>query len=183
MTSSDDLSTPFTLYAFQFSSRSIMIQLAYEMRGTPRAGRPDMMLQRHYVDIGPGADQLKEKYLCEINPKGAVPVLANDKVLEKPMAETVAISWYLCDWYPGLLPVEHEGVIRSLIAELHAINYHVLTFGTKSPLKSAWTARGKEILAEGRISDEYRKVLEAKLNRYEPPRLTNHRQWSLAPLR
>jgi glutathione S-transferase len=169
MASSKDLSTPFTLYAFQFSVRSIMIQLAYEMRGAPKAGHPDMILQRHYVNISPdGGDQLTESYLCTINPKGAVPVLANERVLDKPMAETVPISWYLCDWYPSLLPKEHEGAIRELIEELHAINYHVLTFGLKSPIKAACLARGQEILAKTDVSAEYRRALEAKLDRFVP---------------
>ncbi|OTA86718.1 hypothetical protein M434DRAFT_15737 [Hypoxylon sp. CO27-5] len=160
---SKDLSAPFTLYTATYSICAIMVQMTYEMRGTPREGRPGMKLERKYIDISLHArEQLSEFYLLKVNPKGTVPVLVNEKLLEKPIAESVDISYYIADWYPGLLPPQHEQVIKEIINELHDISYKLLTFGTKTKypnLNHDWLL---EQAKRTDISEEYRKALVYK---------------------
>ncbi|KAI2473607.1 hypothetical protein F4781DRAFT_419384 [Annulohypoxylon bovei var. microspora] len=160
---SKDLSTPFTLYTYTYSICALMVQMTYEMRGTLREGRPDMKLEFKLTDISPrGREQLSEFYLLKVNPKGTVPVLVNEKVLDKPMAESVDISYYIADWYPTLLPPQHKQVIEELMHELHEISYKLLTFGTqtKYPNSAFDWMRGQ--IERTDISDEYRKALEYK---------------------
>ncbi|KAI1143260.1 hypothetical protein F5Y05DRAFT_368032 [Hypoxylon sp. FL0543] len=160
---SKDLSAPFTLYAATYSICSLMVLMTYEMRGTPREGRPEMKLARKFIDISIHArEQLSEFFLLKVNPKGTVPVLVNERLLEKPIAESVDISYYIADWYPTLLPPQHEQVIKELIFELHEISYKLLTFGTKTKyphLNRDWLL---EQAKRTDISDEYRKALEYK---------------------
>lgn len=152
--------SPFVLYYYTYSLNAIMVRFTIEMRGTPRSGRPNMEMQFKLVDIGPdSAEQLSEHYLCNINSKGKVPTLANDKLLSKPMPESVDISWFLCDWYPSLLPSEHETKIRQLVTELHEINYPILTFGTESKYPQKIRQKVEDLLSQPSISNEYRNAL------------------------
>ncbi|KAI0889738.1 uncharacterized protein GGS22DRAFT_149038 [Annulohypoxylon maeteangense] len=160
---SQDLSAPFTLYSYTYSICALMVQMAYEMRGSPREGRPDLKLERKMVDIGlESREQLSEFYLLKVNPKGVVPVLANEKVLDKPMPESIDISYYLADWYPSLLPVQHKEAIRELLEELHKISFKLLTFGTQTKYPSIAVDWMREQIQRPDISDEYKKALEYK---------------------
>lgn len=161
----NDFSTPFTLYTYVHSICALMVRMTYQMRSTPRNGRPEMKLLYKDVDISLGGrEQYSEWFLCDVNQDGFVPVLANPKVLGKPMPESVDISWYLCDWYPNLLPKEHEKVIRELIDELHLISFRLLTFGVKTRYPDAGVDYIKGLLQRTDISDVYRKTLEYKLS-------------------
>ncbi|KAI1461868.1 hypothetical protein F4805DRAFT_411221 [Annulohypoxylon moriforme] len=160
---SQDFSAPFTLYTYTYSICALMVQMTYEMRGSPREGRPDLKLERKMVNIGPdGREQLSEFYLLKINPKGSVPVLVNEKLLDKPMPESVDISYYIADWYPSLLPPQHKQVIHELMDELHEISYRLLTFGTQTKFPSKALEWMQEQMRRTDISDEYRKALEYK---------------------
>jgi glutathione S-transferase len=164
MASQEDLASPFTLYTYKHSICAIMVQMTYAMRSAPREGFPEMKMEYRQVDISMEAhEQLDETFLCEINPNGVVPVLYNHRVLEKPMPESVDISYYICKWYPSLLPVQHEQVIRDLITELHGINYRLLTFGIVTKYPKTNVTFIKDTLARPDISDRYRKALEFKL--------------------
>ncbi|KAI1209015.1 uncharacterized protein F4807DRAFT_107105 [Annulohypoxylon truncatum] len=161
---SQDYSAPFTLYTYTCSICAIMVQMTYEMRGSPREGRPDLKLERKQVDIGPtGREQLSEFYLLKVNPKGTVPVLVNEKLLDKPMPESVDISYYIADWYPSLLPPQHKQVIHELMEELHQISYKLLTFGTRTKFPEVAVNWMRERINRTDISDEYRKALEYKV--------------------
>ncbi|KAF2995482.1 hypothetical protein E8E14_003867 [Neopestalotiopsis sp. 37M] len=140
-----------------------MVRTTFAMRGPPREGLPDMDMHFELVDISSkNPEQLTEHFLCKVNRDGQVPVLTNDEHLPKPMPESVDISFYLCDWYPRLLPREHEAVIRSLIKELHEINYGVLTFGTASKHPTKLVDKVEELLQQPALSDAYRSALERK---------------------
>ncbi|KAI0833932.1 hypothetical protein F5Y06DRAFT_280223 [Hypoxylon sp. FL0890] len=160
---SKDLSAPFTLYAATYSSCSLMVLMTYEMRGAPREGRPEMKLERKFIDISrKGGEQLSEFFLLKVNPKGQVPVLVNEKLLEKPLTESVDISYYIADWYPSLLPPQHEQVIRELVDEMHEISYKLLTFGTETKLPQLSRNWLLEQAKRTDISTEYKKALEYK---------------------
>ncbi|KAI1382393.1 hypothetical protein F4677DRAFT_401821 [Hypoxylon crocopeplum] len=158
-----DLESPFTLYTATYSICAIMVQMTYEMRGTPRQGYPDMKLERKVINISPHVrEQLNEFYLLNISPNGVVPVLVNDKVLDKPMPESVDISFYISDWHPSLLPPQHKQVIEELVHELHDISYKLLTFGTKTKYPSMNIDYIRGQIKRTDISTAYRKALEHK---------------------
>ena len=160
-----NLSSPFTLYYATYSICATMVRLTFAFRGPPKSSNPDMTFQIYAIDISPEkAEQLSEFYLCKVNPNGQVPTLANDELLEKPMPQSLDISYYLCDWYPRLLPKEHEVVIRQLLKELHEINFGVLTFGVGSKHPGKLLARVKELLGQEGIPEQYQKALERKAN-------------------
>lgn len=160
---SSNLTAPFTLYYAAYSICATMVRMTYALRGEPEEGRPDMTLQLEEINISPqNPEQLTEFYLCKVNPDGQVPVLANDDLLPKPMPESVDITWYLCDWYPSLIPAEHRTIIQEMIKELHEINYGVLTFGSGSEHPLRLEDKIQQILDQGNISAEYGSALEHK---------------------
>lgn len=63
--------TPYTLYHHRYSICSIMVRLTLAMRGTPKDGQ-GVHIEESEVDIIEKREQLSEKFLCEINPKGQV---------------------------------------------------------------------------------------------------------------
>lgn len=161
--SSNELTSPFTLYHTLYSIRALMIRMMFALRGPPRSDRPEMNMRLTEIDLGAvKPEQLTEFYLCNVNPDGTVPALTNNALLPKPLHETLDISWYLCHWYPSLLPQERETEIRGLIRELHEIGFPVLTFGPKDHHALDLDEDVKKILSRTDISDEYRKALEYK---------------------
>ncbi|ETS87868.1 hypothetical protein PFICI_01696 [Pestalotiopsis fici W106-1] len=156
-------SSPFCLYYATYSICATMVRTTFAMRGPPREGLPDMDMRFQLVDISPeNPEQLSEDFLCKVNRDGQVPVLTNEQHLTEPMPESVDISYYICDWYPQLLPKEHEAVIRSLVQELHQINYGVLTFGPGSRHPTRLVAKVEELLEQPGLSESYRSALERK---------------------
>lgn len=143
---------------------STLVRTTFALRGPPRPdGRPEMTLQPRAIDISPvKTEQLTEFYLTTINPNGLVPALANDALFSEPMLESAAISWYIADWYPQLLPAEHESEIRGLVSELHQINAGILTMGPGGKLSELLLAKTRELLGQEGLSKEYRQLLEAK---------------------
>ncbi|KAI0168079.1 hypothetical protein BJ166DRAFT_521413 [Pestalotiopsis sp. NC0098] len=140
-----------------------MVRTTFAMPGPPKQGLPDMDMRFELVNISPdNPEQLSEHFLCHVNREGQVPVLTNKPLLPEPMPESVDISYYICAWYPRLLPREHEAVIRSLVHELHEINYGVLTFGLGSQHPTRLAAKVEELLCQPEISDAYRHALEHK---------------------
>ncbi|KJZ71915.1 hypothetical protein HIM_08671 [Hirsutella minnesotensis 3608] len=163
MMDSHALSSPFELYSAPYSVRAIIVRLTYAMRGRPREGYPDMTLRIKSISLSPqNPEHLDEAFLCNVNKLGQVPVLVNKGALGAPMPQTLDISWYLCDWYPDLLPREHEAQIRRLLEELHAINYAVLTFGPDAALLRGSMGRVDGLLGRRDISAAHREALELK---------------------
>lgn len=111
-------------------------------------------------------EQLTEFFLCKINPDGQVPVLANDALFKNPMPEAIDITWYICEWYPLLLPLEHERTIRELITKLHNINFAVLTFRPQAQNPERLRKRVEQLLQHESTSDEYRRALQHKSQLY-----------------
>lgn len=161
--SSPDLTTPFTLYYATYSVRSTIIRLLLALRGVPRPGNPEMTIHESMMDIGPfKPDQLTSFFLLTANANGTVPALTNPALLQTPLIGTVDITWYICGWYPSLLPPEHETTIRASIRELHEISFPVLTFGGDDTHAFDLNEKVLEILRGREVSEEYKKALEYK---------------------
>jgi glutathione S-transferase len=157
----------FTLYHAPYSVRSIMVRTAFAMKGAVRDGKSDMTLEYSTVNItNDNPEQLNEKFLCKVNPKGAVPALVNEKLLPEPITECVDISYYICDLYPNLLPEEHESLIKEMLEELHKINFTILTFGPDSNHQAKLADHIRELLSQPSISKEYSEALSRKAERY-----------------
>lgn len=157
----------FTLYHAPYSVRSIMVRTAFGMKGAVRDGKSDMTLEYSTVNItNDNPEQLNEKFLCKVNPKGAVPALVNEKLLPEPITECVDISYYICDLYPNLLPEEHESLIKEMLDELHKINFTILTFGPDSNHQAKLADHIRELLSQPSISKEYSEALSRKAERY-----------------
>ncbi|KAK6078949.1 hypothetical protein SCUP234_05875 [Seiridium cupressi] len=156
-------SNVFTLYCTPYSIRSTMVRTMLAMKDAPRDGRPDMIIHYKVVNISnDNPEQLNEHFLSKVNPKGKVPVLVNDTLLSEPMPETVDISYYICDWYPKLLPPKHETVIKELVAELHKINFTILSFGPESKNQAKLAEQAQKLLSQPNVSEEYAEALSNK---------------------
>lgn len=160
----DKLSLPFTLYYGTYSMYSTIVRTTLALRGPVRSdGRPEMTIEPHAIDITPGgAEQLSDTYLRTINPNGMVPALANTSLFSQSLVESTSISWYIAEWYPQLLPVEHENEIRELVGEMHQINAGVLTMGPGGQVFRLLLAKTRELVRQEGISEEYRRLLTMK---------------------
>lgn len=68
---------PYNLYCSRFSVCSLMVRYCLAIRGTARNASAVMVVDEQEVDIF-AAEQLKEAFLCEINPKGQVSSVLNE---------------------------------------------------------------------------------------------------------
>lgn len=164
--SETDYTAPFTIHYGTFSLWSTMARLTFALRGSPLPSRPEMTLHKTPLSIAPqNPEQLSEEYLTKINPKGQVPALVGPPALLPggALADSEAISYFFADWYPSLLPKEHEAEIRELAANLRQVNLAILTFGVKIPLPPLFIAKIGTMLEQDDISAEYREALENKL--------------------
>lgn len=143
---------------------STIVRTTFALRGPVRPdGRPEMIIEPSVIDISPGkTEQLSSDYLCNINPNGLVPALANKVLFTNPMVESTKISWYIAEWYPQLLPTEHESEIRELVGELHQINAGVLTMGPSGKVMPLLLEKTRALLKQEDVAGEYRDLLLAK---------------------
>lgn len=120
-----DENTTWILYHDPVSICSIMVRYTFALRGGQQCNGSELQLQEKVCDLR-CQQQLTEHYLCEIKPNGEVPVIAlvtHESGL-KPIADSVAITWFMASRNPSLLPKEHEENIRRLVTELHgSINF------------------------------------------------------------
>lgn len=83
--------------------------------------------------------------------------------LPSPLADSLDISYWLCQIYPSLLPENHKPKIQSLLSELHLIEG--LSVSAARPEQSEEDLEDPacdEILKQKDISVEYRQALEHK---------------------
>ncbi|PSS00688.1 hypothetical protein BD289DRAFT_19258 [Coniella lustricola] len=179
--SEPDYSAPFTLYYGAFSLWSTMVRTTLAFRGAPLSSRPEMNLQKRVISIAPSDPQhLSEEYLTKINPKGLVPALvgppaflpgsdSSDGTVGDPvgtLSESAAISYFIAEWYPSLLPKEHEAEIRELMTTMRQINFAILTFGVNIQLPGMFLKVIEKMVAQDDISAAWRERLEAKKKNY-----------------
>ena len=114
--------------------------------------------------------QLQEWFL-KLNPNGYVPVLVDQG---KPISDSLDIAYHLERYIPGQFPKEHRTEIDPLLKELHQISYYSLTYGEKDSSKSGFAKDAtdrveyiNELIQKPDTSDEYRKLLEYKLEHFK----------------
>ncbi|KAH8800205.1 hypothetical protein F5884DRAFT_546689 [Xylogone sp. PMI_703] len=152
----------FTLYHHRQSICSLMVRYMFAISGPSTSGDSDMILELHEVDIFKNA-HLEEHFLCDVNPKGQVPVLASPGILSTPIRDSLDITFYACERFPSLRPPEHVTLINRLLRDLHAINFFSLSFNTRPSLATTFKNGVLERLARPDISSRYRAALEYKL--------------------
>lgn len=155
------------LYHDPVSICSIMARYTYAIRGEPAASIATVQVREEVCELRRG-QQLTEHFLCDINPKGEVPVLApvdDDGGVLDPIPDSVDITWFIASRYPGLLPKEHETEIRRLVSTMHEkINFFSLTFAGKPEVQRRNVASLESKLGED-ISERYRRAIEYKIQR------------------
>lgn len=93
-----------------------------------------------------------------------VPVLVNlqDGTI---IPDSLELTYYLAKWFPDLVPDVHAEKIKSGLQRIHALPYFTLSFGGHPaqhlPMQTMEDMR--KLLAQDDLSEEYRKVLQMKL--------------------
>lgn len=139
-----------------------MVRYAWALRGQPKDSTNRIDLKLEEIDLAGG--QLTERYLCDINANGEVPVLGLPAPA-KPMPESLDITYYFAQRYPDLLPSAHEHEIKHLLSKLHDINFYSLTFTGKPQVPKGAVEKMQGMLKQEGISERYQKALEWKIKR------------------
>ena len=152
------------LHHFQYSIRSLFVRYTYALRGPATDPGIEIRLEEQHVDLRPpGFDQLEEKFICDINTSGEVPVLVskqNGTILPDSRAITSEIARY----YPQLMPEDHVDEIQRLLAKLHEIDFYSLTFTGKYMFPCGTIATLLERRNHADTSDRYRLALDRKID-------------------
>ncbi|KAK3941168.1 hypothetical protein QBC46DRAFT_383393 [Diplogelasinospora grovesii] len=151
----------YALYHHPYSICSIMVRYSFALRGPPKDPSSDMTLDARVVDMMNG-EQLEEWFLCDVNPKGQVPVLVSTLPGSAPMADSKAITYHLAELYPNLQMPDTPSA-RELFERLHAINYFSLSFSGKPSVMKDANANMERRLTDPSISDRYRQALSYKI--------------------
>ncbi|KAK5033476.1 hypothetical protein LTS07_003780 [Exophiala sideris] len=159
----DGQTSDYVLYYHQYSVCSLMVLYTLALKGDPKTPRNEINVQTKVVDIF-HQEQLDEHFLCNINDHGQVPVLAHDSKLDRPIADSLEITYWLAEKYPQLIPAEHKDEIRQYLKDLHALNYFSLSFPGRAEVAQGFENGVNRRLADPNISDQYRKALEFKLS-------------------
>ncbi|KIX94961.1 uncharacterized protein Z520_09271 [Fonsecaea multimorphosa CBS 102226] len=152
---------PCILYYDRRSICSSMVRYTLANAGLPDNCLP-LSVELREIDIYTGA-QLSEAYLCEVNPKGQVPVLLCPGLLEKPITDSLDITFWLCERHPGLRPPEYAGDINRLLRDLHAINFFSLSMRRNPQRAEMQEAKILAQMNKPDISARHKKALEYKL--------------------
>jgi glutathione S-transferase len=156
------VSSTHILYHFQFSIRSLFVRYAYALRGRAADLNAEIRLEEQHVHLRPpNFDQLAERFICDINPSGEVPVLVS-KQDGHILPDSRNITFKIAEYYPQLMPEEHSATIRRLLAELHAIDFYSLTFTGKYMFPCGTIATLLERRNSPETSDRYREALDRK---------------------
>ncbi|KUL87831.1 hypothetical protein ZTR_03134 [Talaromyces verruculosus] len=141
------------------------------LRGTSaRDPASELTVEERVVDIF-HEEQLEEWFLCDINPMGQVPVLTHPTELSAPMPDSLAITMFLADRYPSLIPPTHGEQIHQLLNDLHSINYFSLSFPGRPQVASGFKAAVLKRLDRPGISQRYLTALKYKLEVLETDKI------------
>lgn len=89
-----------------------------------------------------------------------VPVLTSE-AFEKPLPDSLNITFYIAERYPSLIPAELQDTIKEQLLELHDLNYFSLSFGAR-PHQAEKLLIAVDERLKGDLSDKYRGALEHK---------------------
>ncbi|KAJ9603930.1 hypothetical protein H2200_011452 [Cladophialophora chaetospira] len=155
-------SQPCTLYYDPRSICSSMVRYTLLYTGSPSQGSLPLDVEPHRIDIFNG-EQLTEFYLCEVNPKGQVPVLFSKGFLDAPIRDSLDITLWLCDRFPSLKAAEHADDIVRLLRELHAINYFTLSMRNTPHVAGGLEGAIREKVKTPNLSEKHKEALQYKL--------------------
>jgi glutathione S-transferase len=152
------------LYHFQYSIRSLFVRYAYALRGRAADANVEIHLEEQHIDLRPPSfDQLSERFICDVNPSGEVPVIISKRD-GRILPDSRNITFKIAEHYPQLMPEQYAGKIRHLLAELHAIDYYSLTFTRKYMFPCGTIATLLERRNSPETSDRYREALDRKID-------------------
>lgn len=152
------------LHHFQYSIRSLFVRYSYALRGPAAHPGTEIRLEEHHIDLRPpGFDQLEEKFICDINPSGEVPVLVS-KQDGSILPDSRAITFEIAKHYPQLMSEDQVDEIHSLLAKLHEIDFYSLTFTGKYMFPCGTIATLLERRNHADTSYEYRQALDRKID-------------------
>jgi glutathione S-transferase len=158
------VSSTHILYHFQYSIRSLFVRYTYALRGPAVDPDLEIHLEEQHIDLRPpGFDQLAERFICDINPSGEVPVLIS-KHDGHILPDSRNITFKIADYYPQLMPEQHVATIHRLLAELHAIDFYSLTFTGKYMFPCGTIATLLERRNSADTSNRYRVALDRKID-------------------
>jgi glutathione S-transferase len=158
------VSSTHILYHFQFSIRSLFVRYAYALRGPAADPNAEIRFEEQHIDLRPPSfDQLSERFICDINPSGEVPVLIS-KQDGHILPDSRNITFKIAEHYPQLIPEEHVATIRRLLGELHAIDFYSLTFTGKYMFPCGTIATLLERRNSPETSDGYQEALDRKID-------------------
>lgn len=83
-------------------------------------------------------------------------------MLPSPLTDSLDISYHMCKYYPHLLPLSHESVIRSTLSQLHQIHALPLSVPREECGNKIRCEAVDELLGKTDTSLEYRQALEFK---------------------
>jgi len=148
----------YTLHYFPFSLYALMSRFAFVLG---RSLNPETAprLQLSLVNIH-REENLTEKYLTEVNPRGQVPALTGPS-LQSPIIDSRNIADWLCRLQPELMPPEHEKAIRCLLDKLYA--FHAMGLVVPSDQrKEGIPNQAAAWLEKQDLSEPHRRALEIK---------------------
>ncbi|ETS80556.1 hypothetical protein PFICI_08085 [Pestalotiopsis fici W106-1] len=152
----------YSLFVFPFSLYSIMTRYTFTLG---RAGLPQetssLDINLKLVNLHRD-ENLAEDYLLNINPKGQVPALTGND-LPTPLTDSLDISYWLCNHFPGLLPEAHKPVIQQFLTQLHGFEGLSLSVPSKADRQEGVPNPSLDaLLARSDITPEYKRALEYK---------------------
>lgn len=158
----------YILYHDPVSICSVMVRYTLALRGKAKDEDASLHVQERLCSLK-NRDHLTEEFLCDVNPKGEVPVLVPAEQNTSRLGtipDSVDITYFIADRHPSLLPSEKEEAIRKLMSDLHAINFFSLTFTDKPQMQqqSASFLEAK-LSTESDMSEQYRKAIQNKIER------------------
>lgn len=152
------------LHHFQYSIRSLSVRYSYALRGPAAHPGTEIRLEEHHIDLRPPSfDQLEEKFICDINPSGEVPVMVS-KQIGSILPDSRAIIFEIAKYYPRLMPEDHIDEIHRLLAKLHEIDFYSLTFTGKYMFPCGIIATLLERRNRADTSDRHREALDRKMD-------------------
>jgi glutathione S-transferase len=152
------------LYHFQYSIRSLFVRYTYALRGPAAHPDIDIRLEEQHIDLRPPTfDQLEDKFICDVNPSGEVPVLVSKRD-GSILPDSRAITFEIAKYYPQLMPKDLADEIRRLLTKLHEIDFYSLTFTGKYMFPCGTIATLLERRNNANTSDRYRQALDRKID-------------------
>jgi hypothetical protein len=87
--------------------------------------------------------------------------------LQKPISDSLDITFWLCERHPDLRPREHAEYVNSVLQQLHAINFFTLSMRSVPERANMMEQSIQDKINAPELSERHRKALEYKLTVWE----------------